>query len=101
MDVPVFVANRVAEIIDGSIGKQWIFVPGEINPDTGTRGIKTFEFENTDWLRGPSVLKLDNSKWPEKAQFVDSVSSYSVCSEKSFPKLVIGELFRKPLHFAN
>ena len=81
--LPVFVANRVAEIIDGSNVEQWNFVPGQINPaDIGTRGIKMSELEDTDWLRGPSFLKLDKSKRPEKPQFVDSVSSSSVCSER-------------------
>ena len=98
--LPVFVANRVAGIVDGSNVELWNFVPGQINPaDIGTRGIKMSELENTDWLRGPSFLKLDESKWPEKPQFVDSVSNSSVCSEKFLPKLVLGELFRKVSSF--
>ena len=98
--LPVFVANRVAEIIDCRNVEQWNFVPGQINlADIGTRGIKMSELENTYWLRCPSFLKLDESKWPEKPQFVDSVSSSSVCSEKSLPKLVLGELFRKVSSF--
>ena len=61
--LPVFVANRVAEIIDCSNFEQWNFVPVQINPaDIGTRGIKMSELENTDWLRGPSFLKLVKSK---------------------------------------
>ena len=40
----VVVANRVAEIIDGSNVEQWNFVLGQINPaDIGTRGIKMSE----------------------------------------------------------
>ena len=98
--LPVFVANRVAEIIDGSNVEQWNFVPGQIIPaDIGTRGIEMSEIENTDWLRGLSFLKLDKSKWPEKPQFVDSVSSSSVCSEKSLPNYVLGKLFRKVSSF--
>ena len=104
--LPVFVANRVAEIIDGSNVEQCNFVPGQINPaDIGTRGIQMSELENTDWLRtelentGPSFLKLDKSKWPEKPQFVDSVSNSSVCSEKFLPKFVLGKLFRKVSSF--
>ena len=47
--LPVFVANRVAEIIDGSNVEQWNFVLGQINPaDFVTRSIKTPELENTD-----------------------------------------------------
>ena len=80
--LPVFVANRVAEIIDSSNVEQWNFVPGQINPaDIGTRGVKMSEFVE--------------SKRPEKPQFVDNVSSASVNSEKSLPKLVLGEKFRK------
>ena len=60
-----------------------------------TRGIKMSELENTDWLQGPSFLKLDKSKWGEKPQFVDSVSSSSVCSKNASPKLGLNELFRK------
>ena len=57
------------------------------------------ERENTDWLQGPSFLTLDKSKRPEKPQFFDSVFSASVNSEKSLPKLVLGELFRKSFSF--
>ena len=59
------------------------------------------ERENTDWLQGPSFHTLDKSKRPEKPQFFDSVFSASVNSEKSLPKLVLGELFRKSFSFAN
>ena len=90
----------MAEIIDGSNFEQWNFVPGQKNlADIGTRGIKMSKLENTDWLRGPSLHTLDKSKWPEKHQFVDSVSSASVNSETSLPKLVLGEWFRKVSSF--
>ena len=76
---PVFLAERVAEIIDGRNVDHWSFVPGQNNPaDISTRGIKLSELENTDWLQGRSFLKLDKSKSPKKPQFVDSVSSASV-----------------------
>ena len=98
----IFVANRVAEIIDGSNVEQWNFVPGQINPaEIGSRCIKMSDFEITDWLRGPSFLTVYKSKWPEKPQFVHSVSSASVNSETSLHKLVLGELFRKISSFRN
>ena len=51
--LPNFVADHVAEIIDGRNVEQWNFVPGQIIPaDIGTRGTKMSELENTDWLRG-------------------------------------------------
>ena len=51
------------------------------------------ELENTEWLWGPFFLTFETSKWPEKPQFFDSVSSASVNSEMSLHKLVLGELF--------
>ena len=36
---PVFVANRVAEILENSTIDQWLLVEGKLNPaDIGTRG---------------------------------------------------------------
>ena len=36
----VFVANRVAEVLEATSVDQWRHVPGEINPaDCGTRGL--------------------------------------------------------------
>ena len=53
------------------------------------------ELENTDWLLNPSFLRLAKSKWSQKRQFVDSVSSASVTSGKFLRKLVLGKLIRK------
>ena len=44
---PVFVANRVGEILEGSRRDQWRHVPGRLNPvDCGTRGLAVEELNN-------------------------------------------------------
>ena len=46
---PVFVANRVAEILDSSTIDQWRHVEGTLNPaDIGTRGNPVLELERSE-----------------------------------------------------
>ena len=53
----VFVANRVAEIMDSSTVDQWNHVPGDWNrADIGTRGVTITQFQESDWLTRPAWL---------------------------------------------
>ena len=62
----IFVANRVAEILDNTTVDQWRFVPGILKPaDLGTRGLKYNEIMSSEWLTGASFLKLDQNQWPK------------------------------------
>jgi transposase InsO family protein len=64
---PVFVANRVAEILEHSSVDQWKHVPGEQNPaDCGTRGMAPSDLKSSIWLNGPAFLKEPESLWPEQ-----------------------------------
>lgn len=59
---PVFVANRVAEILESTSVDQWRHVPGEQNPaDYGTRGLTVSLLKESTWLTGPAWL-LDEEK---------------------------------------
>ena len=61
----VFVANRVAEILDTTNVSQWSHVSGINNPaDMGTRAID--ELKRSEWLTGPAWLKQRKNEWPEK-----------------------------------
>ena len=62
----VFVANRVAEILENTQAHQWNHCPGEWNPaDDGTRGIPFRDFHySTRWFQGPEFLKKPASDWP-------------------------------------
>ena len=51
----VFVANRVAGIMDFSTVEHWNHVPGEKDPeDIGTRGITMKQLQKSEWLTGPA-----------------------------------------------
>ena len=50
----VFVANRVAEILDTTNVPPWKHVSGIKNPaDFGTRAINNEELKRSEWLTGP------------------------------------------------
>ena len=54
---PVFVANRVAEILDTSTIDQWRHVEGTLNPaDIGTRGTFVLEPDKSEWFTGPAGM---------------------------------------------
>ena len=62
---PVFVANRVAEILDLTTTDEWNYVKSSENPaDAGTRGLSAKSLVNSSWLKGPEFLKT--SDWPFK-----------------------------------
>ena len=50
---PVFVANRLSEILEHTTVDQWHHVPGELNPaDCATRGLPADELLSSAWLTG-------------------------------------------------
>ena len=52
---PVFVANRVAEILEHSNIDQWRHVEGKTNPaDIETRGMTVEALKESEWLTGPA-----------------------------------------------
>ena len=60
---PVFVANRVAEILESTSIDQGFHVLSGDNPaDAGTRGITADSLKQSSWVNGPSFLKT--SDWP-------------------------------------
>ena len=60
---PVFVANRVAEILELTTTDEWNYVQSCDNPaDAGTRGLSAAAKPNSIWLKGPDFLKT--SDWP-------------------------------------
>ena len=63
----VFVANRVAEILDTTNVSQWNHVSGINNPaDIGTRAINVDELKRSEWLTGPAWLQQRENEWPEQ-----------------------------------
>ena len=67
----LFVANRVAEILDTTDVSQWKHVSGINNPvDIGTRAINIEELKRSEWLTGPAWLKRPESEWPEQVNLI-------------------------------
>ena len=67
----VFVANRVAEILDTTDVSQLKHVIRINNPaDIGTRAINIEELKRSEWLIGPAWLKRPESEWPEQVNLI-------------------------------
>jgi len=66
MKFHVFVANRVAEIVDTSDVQQWRYVPTKENPaDDASRGLYASDIsESCRWFKGPSFLSQSEEFWP-------------------------------------
>ena len=63
----IFVAHRVAEILECTQASQWNHFPGPLNPaDDGTRGIPLSEFSNKSrWFTGPKFICEPECNWPK------------------------------------
>ena len=60
---PVFVANRVAEVLELTTVDEWNHVPTADNPaDAGTRGLPAKALFDSSWLKGPKFLMTPD--WP-------------------------------------
>ncbi|XP_075164613.1 uncharacterized protein LOC142237137 [Haematobia irritans] len=75
-----YVANRVAEILEGSGMDNWNWCPGTKNPaDEATRAKYPIKYEaDGRWKNGPDFLKLDESQWPTESNmenYEDSTNS--------------------------
>ena len=79
----VFVANRVAEILDTTDVSQWKHVSGINNSaDNGTRAINLEELKKSEWLNVPAWLKRPESECPEQLNLI------IVSDEENIPSLV-------------
>ena len=79
----VFVANRVAEILDTTNVSQWRHVSDINNPaDIGTRAINVDELKRSEWLTGPAWLKQPESEWPEQVNLTFASDEQMVFSAK-------------------
>ena len=86
---PVFVANRVAEILDLTTADEWNYVKSSENPaDAGTRGLSAKTLLDSSWLKGPEFLKTSDwpFKPPEPAKFKLKPDINDKSTEKLSPK---------------
>ena len=60
----VFVANRVQEIQDKTLIKQWRYVDTKTNPaDEASRGLRARELAQSNWIQGPDFLCKPETEW--------------------------------------
>ena len=79
----VFVANRVAEILDTTNVSQWNHVSGINNQgDIGTQAINVDETKRSEWLTGPAWLKQPESEWPDQVNLIFASDEQMVFSAK-------------------
>ena len=68
----MFVANRVAEILETSTIDEWKHVQGTVNPaDFGTPGMPIKDLEESEWITGPAWLCDKTDAWPEQPPVFD------------------------------
>ena len=85
----IFVANRIANILDVSSAFDWKYVSSTANPaDDGARGYSVEQMTSMSrWISGPSFLSQRRSEWPKReilfAQQVKVISFSSVNSTVS------------------
>ena len=81
---PVFVANRLSKIEEGSNSKQWRYVESKSNPaDDASRGLSAKELSSR-WLRGPEFLWESEENWPKApVSFPELPSEFSILKSKT------------------
>ncbi|XP_043226266.1 uncharacterized protein LOC122383664 [Amphibalanus amphitrite] len=65
-----FIANRIAEIRQGSEPSRWRHVPGYLNPaDDCSRGLPASQLTpDSRWIQGPAFLRQPPDQWPSEVR---------------------------------
>ena len=75
---PIFVANRVSEILESTTVDQWFHLPTSDNPaDAGTRGMSAENLQTSSWLTGPSCLLNPQFPFQPSTNIKDSLQTKS------------------------
>ena len=73
---PIFVANRVPEILESTTVDQWFQVSIADNPaDAGTRGMSAENLRTISWLKGPSFLLTSHFPFQPSTSIRDSLQT--------------------------
>ena len=81
---PIFVANRVSEILEGTSVDQWHNVASHANPaDAGTRGMSSGALEKSSWLHGPQFLRTSDFPFQPNTYVVKNIKLKSHSPEAS------------------
>ena len=75
---PVFIANRIGEILDSTDPCQWNHCPVLLNPaDDGSRGLSVNSITSgSRWLNGPAFLLIPEEEWPKGNSTLEPPKQY-------------------------
>ncbi len=95
---PVFVANRLGEILESTSVDQWRYVPTDQNPaDCGTRGLTVEELNKSHWISGPRFLLKNEKKWPADISIIvepeEDTNEQRECDQRTSDELGALQLF--------
>ena len=80
---PIFIANRVSEILENTSVEQWNHVATCDNPaDAGTRGMSAEFLQSSSWVRGPDFLRTKQFPFVPNTDVVDNIKLGVVTKEQ-------------------
>ena len=80
---PIFIANRVSEILENTSVDQWNHVATCDNPaDAGTRGMSAEVLQSSSWVRGPDFLRTKQFPFVPNTDVVDNIKLGAVTKEQ-------------------
>ena len=79
---PIFVANRVCEILEHTSVDEWNHVASSDNPaDAGTRGMSAEVLQSSSWVRGPDFLRTKQFQFEPSTDVVNNIKLGIVSKE--------------------
>ena len=80
---PIFIANRVSEILENTSVDQWNHVATCDNPaDAGTRGMSAEVLQSSSWVRVPDFLRTKQFPFVPNTDVVDNIKLGVVTKEQ-------------------
>ena len=79
---PIFIANRVCEILEHTSVDEWNHVASSDNPaDAGTRGMSAEILQSSRWVRGPDFLRTKDFPFEPSTEVVQNIKPGIVIRE--------------------
>ena len=79
---PIFIANRVCEILEHTSVDEWNHVPSSDNPaDAGTRGMSAEVLQSSSWVRGPDFLRTEQFPFEPSTEVIKNIKLGIVTKE--------------------
>ena len=94
---PIFVANRVCEILDHTSVDEWNHIASSDNPaDAGTRGMSAEVSQSSSWVRGPDFLRTKEFQFEPSTEVVNNIKLGIVTKETDETNTSLAASVTKP-----